>query len=96
MSRTDTPTLIAELRTLARGGSIAVEAADRLEELTTWRPIETAPLNERVLLLDGHDQHVIGQQTAFGWFIDGHVLPVTPTHWMPLPDAPTASEGGEG
>lgn len=60
-----------------------------------WQPIETAPLNEYVLLwLDGF--HCIAYQFAPGKFTEHHERKrhevVQATHWMPLPAPPTLSE----
>lgn len=72
------------------------------ERVTTWQPIETAPKDGTfVLLLEEDGDPVIGAFVDFkgkepsgyhnGWFdnISGQ-YEITPTHWMPLPDPPTA------
>lgn len=71
-------------------------------EPVAWMPIRTAPRNETMIVLGGE-----GQQTWVGFFsgwnnywttgeVDrsrDHVMHTPqPTHWMPLPPAPTPQE----
>ena len=66
-----------------------------LEALTTWQPIETAPERVDILILV---QMRVGIQVEQVEMIDGHYFRLyygisaeyhNPTHWMPLPSAPT-------
>ena len=58
----------------------------------TWQPIATAPKDGRTLLLwSRNGGYVIGQWFETGrdgWWV-AHAMQITPTHWMPLPAAPT-------
>lgn len=65
-----------------------------------WRPIETAPMDETVILgyIPGHAQSVIpiafyGSTVFSGWHTAGccffdESTDCDPTHWMPLPEEP--------
>ena len=58
----------------------AKEALDLIEDLLSWRPIETAPKN-RVLLLYGPDGYHLGISLRNGCKnLDG--LNIHVTHWM--------------
>jgi hypothetical protein len=58
-----------------------------------WRPIETAPKDGTVLLGydNGFGREIVWWSVPMNeWYSDGEPLEFwTPTHWMPLPDAPT-------
>ena len=62
----------------------------------TWEPAETAPLREAVIV--HHDAHwtAIGCRLEDGtWWrwrapVGNEPLNFTPTHWMPLPEPPSA------
>jgi hypothetical protein len=65
-----------------------------------WRPIETAPEDGRCLLAintdDGYEFGVLLRDAKGRWIHDGeptfcHGYYYEPTHWMPLPEAPTAA-----
>lgn len=67
-----------------------------------WRPIETAPKKESVLLYAGefcpmycgkkrYGELGEPQQDMFAWRCDSSGTFTNPTHWMPLPSPP---EGG--
>lgn len=97
----DSATRIAELE---------AEVAE-LKQRQQWRPIETAPKDKFLLLLGPSGYTTISLVCATGrmcsdyrkgWWIDhanDHLSDwgFTPTHWMPLPDAPAidAAKGGE-
>lgn len=60
-----------------------------------WQPIETAPWEVRVLFYEDMKGICIGERDPLcgfqldGW-LDSDCLPsIHPTHWMPLPAAPT-------
>lgn len=68
--------------------------------MSEWQPIETAPKDERRVVLfnpheSGHWQFQIGAfwEELGGWQYDGATPSYSnayqPTHWMPLPDPPT-------
>jgi hypothetical protein len=72
-----------------------------------WQPIETAPLNESVLVYIPNTEHygdgiwraihvdmrAVKRWQTTGWAC-GRDLPsdVQPTHWMPLPEPPERVE----
>ena len=75
----------------------------RAVEMSTWQPIETAPKDGRPILAYGHialSNHAIGvvvwSETYGLWDAendpDQGPWDSKPTHWMPLPEPPTASE----
>lgn len=84
------------------------ERAMTAEQAREWRPIETAPYNTEVLVsVDGHrgpawsNRHcLVAYRNVFSglWFEARHededVIGVT--HWMPLPDPPTAPPPASG
>lgn len=62
-----------------------------------WRPTETAPRGERVILfcgsLNGEKEVIasnIGRDPAFPWHCDDNsrIAHDVPTHWLPLPAPP--------
>ena len=64
-----------------------------------WKQIEFAPKNESILLYCNENIPIycgrmrygnLGepQQDVFAWRCDSSGRFATPTHWMPLPDAP--------
>ena len=63
--------------------------------MTDWQPIETAPQNTPVLVLERPEFPVCvaiyktgGYPT--GWVLDAYdAIELRPTHWMPLPPIPT-------
>lgn len=63
--------------------------------MTKWQPIETAPLEQWVLVYGG-DGIEVAVKTCFDeWLMTGyceesmkHMAYENPTHWMPLPEAP--------
>lgn len=56
-----------------------------------WRPIETAPINESVLLLFSKTNHIedgeLFDSERYSLF-DGDRMAEFPTHWQPLPTQP--------
>lgn len=65
-----------------------------------WQPIETAPKNGTKILVAWINQWKTGPHIEVcetgeegGWFYsyDGDQPQSDPTHWMPLPEPPTAS-----
>jgi hypothetical protein len=70
-----------------------------------WQPIETAPIEQRILLFCPRDP-IDGDPVFVGiydttnvrdgnhWHNDeGYYLEHPPTHWMPLPNPPYSEEG---
>lgn len=65
--------------------------------MTDWQPIDTAPMDGRVIVTDGF---VVGEAAYYSayegwWWAGSHPLDATdgqlaydPTHWMPLPPPP--------
>jgi hypothetical protein len=79
----------------------------RLAEATTWRPIETAPKDGTVFWASMKvGPHLKPYQDTCEWFASerhegggwwvSHAMPCYPTHWLPLPPAPAASNAGGG
>ena len=93
--------VVAYSRALLAEASARATAAER-ERCARWQPIETAP-TDVVLLTDG-GYVLCGCQIDGKWFTgwetEGvHIrIDLTPTHWMPLPDGPSAAahRTGEG
>lgn len=66
--------------------------------MSEWKPIETAPTGERVLLNwqqlghiecgTRHDDSEDGR--PYFVLFDGDSMFIEPTHWMPLPEPPEA------
>lgn len=59
---------------------------------TNWQPIETAPVNERVLVFVPikHHRLVIAMKTEYGVWLREDLQPMSypPTHWTWLPTPP--------
>jgi hypothetical protein len=68
--------------------AIELEAADEIERLRTereWRPIDTAPPGEKVLLwFNELGYPVVGDHSIYAYKMGGWIA----THWMPLPSVP--------
>jgi len=66
-----------------------------------WRPISTAPKDERVLVWNGHERFVAHwarheQRGDEAWIVaewgnEGDQILCHPTHWQPLPQPPTSA-----
>ena len=55
-----------------------------------WQPIDTAPLNDQILIFDQHywRQYAVTSKYA-DWWVDGENGDnLKPTHWMSLPEPP--------
>jgi hypothetical protein len=75
-----------------------VELGDNYFEIVpAWRPIETAPIKEEILVYDKGDMFVAYRGIGIDpseWRITctceytGKWDPIEPTHWMPLPAPP--------
>ena len=68
---------------------------------TDWRPIETAPKDDSVVLLYGNGWTTMGWWDADCEAWEDDRVPEysaacvwTPTHWMPLPPSPTILQTG--
>ena len=62
-----------------------------------WKPVKTAPIAKRVLLLWDTLNHIedgtvykneYAPCAIYAVLFDGESLNVQPTHWMPLPEPP--------
>lgn len=77
----------------------AIAALSRVEGAQGWRPIASAPKDgTRVLLYRPNwaEHTVVAWYHALGseWAaVNGFDVAGEPTHWMPLPPAPPATEG---
>jgi len=69
-------------------GEICHEAADEIERLTQWQPIETAPKDGKEILVWCP---VVGYAVVRAWNGSGERLS-EPTHWMPLPGPPNTNK----
>ena len=64
--------------------------------MNMWQPIETVPAEAKEactpLLLfcpgESESECVVGHWVGTGWMACVDWVPLEPTHWMPLPDAP--------
>lgn len=86
---------LADLGVDERATLRAISTALRSAQVPEWRPIETAPRTGIAVLLwqpwkSGRDCTTIGHY-ANGW-VDrqNEDMQPEPTHWMPLPAAPSA------
>ena len=61
-----------------------------LARVAMWQPIETAPVNSLILAFCPGVGQVVAEMWCGDWtdIFGDHYL--SPTHWMPLPAAPTA------
>lgn len=101
--------LESELEAVGAGGvsgPLYLGSAPPTAQAEGWRPIETAPKHESVLLYSGKFTPIycgrkryglLGepQQDVFAWRCDSSGRFAHPTHWMPLPLPPTSAEGVE-
>lgn len=73
----------------------AAVLADRAARAETWQPIATAPKDGTFVLLASPRGRIAdgnwGNYKVWSW---PYVM-VEPTHWMPLPDAPTQERGAD-
>jgi len=53
-----------------------------------WKPINTAPSGQRVLVCDDKGDVKIAQLMVLRWLDDSDTLIGRPLWWMPLPDIP--------
>lgn len=70
----------------ARDAALAGHAA-----VDGWRPMESAPMNEDVVVFDGEDYAIACFEDWYRpeWVSpDGEPIDITPTHWQPLPAPP--------
>lgn len=68
-----------------------------------WRAIETAPKDGTVIIVSKIVEHLVfwvrddWWDDETGYWYNSTLMKVMPSHWLPLPDAPKATEttGGE-
>lgn len=69
----------------------AIDAAIAERKVPEWHPIETAPMEGRILMADDgrvfSGYHWGPKKSVDIWLSDAESC-VAPTHWMPLPAAP--------
>ena len=84
-------TLTEQLAAAKRDAKEAEAYAAELEQRTKWQPIETAPKDGTPVLLWGPwgEVGMWCYSHPIGWNDGYEALMHTPTHWMPLPEAPT-------
>lgn len=63
-----------------------IDAGIEYIEHHSWRPIESAPMDDAVLMTDGY-RYSIGTKIGEHAIVTENIL-VDPTHWMPLPTTP--------
>jgi hypothetical protein len=84
------PLTVIELGEVVTACGAAAIALETLAMSSTWQPIESAPTNGTVLLVFGSRGVERGWCVAGRWYWDGgSSLVDVPTHWMPLPPAPS-------
>ena len=94
-----TPETRAHLRAQAEHPDarvVSIAAGDLLELLdaTEWRPIATAPADERDVDTWCPRRGIVRRIADGDWW-RAHVLSgAVPTHWRPLPEPPPGAEGG--
>lgn len=72
---------------------------DEARAQSGWRPIETAPEGEHILLATDQGGVSLREWVKYEhdqWCKHGHSMPYLPvnwTHWMPLPAPPALEEG---
>lgn len=86
---------VEELRRWARSYADAACALRGAQKESGWRPIETAPKDEPILVgpTKRMDICVAMNHSRDGWVTETcseWVSIYTPTHWMPLPEPPNA------
>ena len=89
-------------RPYLKEGETAADALKRLSAADEWRPIATAPAHGvRVLATWDNTwskggEHIevceAGERGEWFYSFDGDAPATEPTHWMPLPAAPTTKE----
>ena len=80
---------------------VGQDAKSEVGVMQNWQTIETAPVDGSKVLLwarhhdlpDATFSFMVGRyDIIFGWVVTSpDVAPIVPTHWMQLPDAPTAA-----
>ena len=76
---------------------IIIKLMHRFPFRDDWQPIETAPIDEWVLMLDGSNCKISTRQTGCNVYVDkrlkdGQTVNAylhSYTHWQPLPELPT-------
>jgi hypothetical protein len=53
-----------------------------------WQPIETAPDETEILILDDEVYQAHWDKEELLWYCEGADMYLLPTHWMPLPEPP--------
>jgi hypothetical protein len=57
-----------------------------------WQPIETAPKDGSVIIVNNYGIDVGYWSAAYnGWLTGGSRTVASPTHWLPVPELPTAN-----
>jgi len=69
---------------------VAIPRAEytRLLYLTTAKPIETAPHNEKVLMFCYGEYHIASWDKNQNYFDSAQFALESPAHWLPLPNTP--------
>jgi hypothetical protein len=61
---------------------------DDRDEVTGWRPIETAPKDGTEVLAWEDSAEKLFYEEDMGAWVDHEYIEYHPTHWMPLPEPP--------
>lgn len=56
--------------------------------MSEWQPIETAPVNQTVIVYGNGRIRFMRKDDLGQWRNMMHAPRQTPTHWMPLPEPP--------
>ncbi|MCW3675432.1 DUF551 domain-containing protein [Burkholderia cenocepacia] len=96
------PLTVNEMRQLAYLANQQIQAARRTTpDREAWQPIETAPKDgKRVLVFEPGSRggvwvaHFLRYPGKPDQWVNPGCHKINPTHWMPLPTAPTSDKGG--
>lgn len=59
--------------------------------MSEWKTIDSAPNHKEILVFEG-GTYMLGENDDGYWYETTEYRPITPTHWMELPEPPTRQE----